>query len=401
MRAVTHHMTTPSAAATARRASAAPLSQAANWVSEYGWAVATLSPPAMSGKVLDDKKAIITNAGERWTEVRDKFTGIEQKLLETILPEVYAVVKNAARRLTGQTVTVTDQPIVWNMVHFDVQLIGGIALHRGMDLRKWRPAKNPEVGPGSFQGVGQAGSASPRLTHAPAKFGKQPSVACEGRLFQRALVAGVAGEQHGHHIEKRRHLIPQVGPNGVGSFDRRRVHEHRSKHRASHRRKGRHKPCDPDETCCLHEHQQHRRTHEPSQRGNREQGDVLVERAADDRELSARRHQAWVKVSCRDHGGEQPLKSWGRSEQLRTGLSAQHKRCNERPASAASTQVRNHPVEPRRRLQQSADDQENPSNRHSGERHERADGAHLASPVMNRLGRGKAPSRCTRMINAA
>src|SRR4030095_9199633 len=27
--------------------------------------------------------------------------------------------------------TVCDQPMVWDMVHFDVQLLGGIVLHRG------------------------------------------------------------------------------------------------------------------------------------------------------------------------------------------------------------------------------------------------------------------------------
>ncbi|MEO8044482.1 MAG: preprotein translocase subunit SecA [Spartobacteria bacterium] len=53
--------------------------------------------------------------------------------LEEILPEAFAVVKNAARRLTERQVsfTVCDQPMSWNMVHFDVQLIGGIVLHRG------------------------------------------------------------------------------------------------------------------------------------------------------------------------------------------------------------------------------------------------------------------------------
>jgi preprotein translocase subunit SecA len=52
---------------------------------------------------------------------------------EEILPEAFAVVKNAARRLTEQQAEfeVCDQPMTWNMVHFDVQLVGGIVLHRG------------------------------------------------------------------------------------------------------------------------------------------------------------------------------------------------------------------------------------------------------------------------------
>jgi preprotein translocase subunit SecA len=55
------------------------------------------------------------------------------KKLDEILPEAFAVVKNSARRLTERqhTFTVCDQPMTWNMVHFDVQLVGGIVLHRG------------------------------------------------------------------------------------------------------------------------------------------------------------------------------------------------------------------------------------------------------------------------------
>src|ERR1700719_1830597 len=51
--------------------------------------------------------------------------------LHAILPEAFALVKNAARRLCGKTILVCDQQIVWNMIHFDVQLIGGIVLHEG------------------------------------------------------------------------------------------------------------------------------------------------------------------------------------------------------------------------------------------------------------------------------
>src|ERR1700724_2566083 len=51
--------------------------------------------------------------------------------LHAILPEAFALVKNAARRLYGKTILVCDQQIVWNMIHFDVQLIGGIVLHEG------------------------------------------------------------------------------------------------------------------------------------------------------------------------------------------------------------------------------------------------------------------------------
>ena len=54
-----------------------------------------------------------------------------QKRLHEILPEAFAVVKNAARRMVGQTFMVCDYEYTWNMVHFDVQLVGGMVLHKG------------------------------------------------------------------------------------------------------------------------------------------------------------------------------------------------------------------------------------------------------------------------------
>ena len=51
--------------------------------------------------------------------------------LEALLPEAFAAVKNGARRLVGTKGIVCGQELEWNMVHFDVQLIGGIALHQG------------------------------------------------------------------------------------------------------------------------------------------------------------------------------------------------------------------------------------------------------------------------------
>ncbi len=51
--------------------------------------------------------------------------------LEVILPEAFAVVKNACRRLCGRAVEVRGHQLTWEMIPFDVQLIGGVALHRG------------------------------------------------------------------------------------------------------------------------------------------------------------------------------------------------------------------------------------------------------------------------------
>ncbi len=51
--------------------------------------------------------------------------------LNEILPEAFAVVKNACRRLCGNEITVRGHPLKWEMIPFDVQLIGGMALHNG------------------------------------------------------------------------------------------------------------------------------------------------------------------------------------------------------------------------------------------------------------------------------
>ena len=51
--------------------------------------------------------------------------------LDDLLPEAFAVVKQACKRLCGQTFKVNGHEQVWNMIPYDVQLIGGIILHQG------------------------------------------------------------------------------------------------------------------------------------------------------------------------------------------------------------------------------------------------------------------------------
>src|SRR5436305_6376457 len=84
-------------------------------------------------KSLSDEELRAKTAA--WKEEFSKISELEDqwKKLDEILPEAFAVVKNAARRLKERqhTFTVCDQPMVWDMVHFDVQLLGGIVLHRG------------------------------------------------------------------------------------------------------------------------------------------------------------------------------------------------------------------------------------------------------------------------------
>ena len=86
--------------------------------------VDSLDETAVAEKILDAQRL--------FHELKDEFPAARAAYLNEILPEAFAVVKNAARRLCGTEWIVCEHPVKWEMVHFDVQLIGGVGLHRGM-----------------------------------------------------------------------------------------------------------------------------------------------------------------------------------------------------------------------------------------------------------------------------
>ncbi|NTV46056.1 MAG: preprotein translocase subunit SecA, partial [Chlorobiales bacterium] len=53
------------------------------------------------------------------------------EILNEILPEAFAIVKDTCRRLVGKQVNVVGHMLNWDMVPYDVQLIGGMVLHQG------------------------------------------------------------------------------------------------------------------------------------------------------------------------------------------------------------------------------------------------------------------------------
>ncbi|MBI4836236.1 MAG: preprotein translocase subunit SecA [Candidatus Abawacabacteria bacterium] len=62
-------------------------------------------------------------------EFKDRI--VQGESLDSLLIEAFAVVKNACRRLVGTKYTISGIEKEWNMIPFDVQLIGGMVLHRG------------------------------------------------------------------------------------------------------------------------------------------------------------------------------------------------------------------------------------------------------------------------------
>ena len=51
--------------------------------------------------------------------------------LNDILPEAYAVLKDTCRRFVGKSWKVAGDEVEWNMIPYDVQLVGAIVLHQG------------------------------------------------------------------------------------------------------------------------------------------------------------------------------------------------------------------------------------------------------------------------------
>jgi len=110
---------------------------------------------------IDQREKVYNEVDKLEKEIKDTY----QKVLMEVLPEAFAVVKSTARRLAqNETLVVTATPmdrdlaadsrfdfvdidgdkaiyhnhwtaggneITWDMVHYDVQLIGGVVLHQG------------------------------------------------------------------------------------------------------------------------------------------------------------------------------------------------------------------------------------------------------------------------------
>ncbi|MGB1100345.1 MAG: preprotein translocase subunit SecA, partial [Flavobacteriales bacterium] len=108
---------------------------------------------------LDQKEALFEQVDALELQVNERL----EEVLEEVMPEAFALVKETARRFAAEgavEVTATDMdreiaanrdlvtiegdkaywqkswtaagsPVTWDMVHYDVQLIGGVALHRG------------------------------------------------------------------------------------------------------------------------------------------------------------------------------------------------------------------------------------------------------------------------------
>jgi len=64
-------------------------------------------------------------------KAKDKLNDSTREILDELLTEAFAVVKETCRRLVGEKWNVRGQETEWDMIPYDVQIIGGIVMYQG------------------------------------------------------------------------------------------------------------------------------------------------------------------------------------------------------------------------------------------------------------------------------
>jgi len=77
--------------------------------------------------VPEDKHGIYDEIEELENQLTERY----EEILDNLLPEAFAVIKDTCRRLLGKSWDAAGNKITWDMVPYDVQLMGGIVLHQG------------------------------------------------------------------------------------------------------------------------------------------------------------------------------------------------------------------------------------------------------------------------------
>ncbi|MBO6577154.1 MAG: preprotein translocase subunit SecA [Rhodothermales bacterium] len=84
-------------------------------------------PGAMREMTLEERQALY----EEYDDLEDEWHRTVEQTLDEILPEAFAVAKDACRRMVGREWIAGGAKIHWEMIPYDVQMLGGMALHNG------------------------------------------------------------------------------------------------------------------------------------------------------------------------------------------------------------------------------------------------------------------------------
>jgi len=85
----------------------------------------------IKARLQSDEDFDRTAAYDEIDELEDQLNEEYEAVLDELLPEAFAIVKSTCERLCGKSWTVVGNKITWEMIPYDVQLIGGIVLHQG------------------------------------------------------------------------------------------------------------------------------------------------------------------------------------------------------------------------------------------------------------------------------
>jgi len=94
---------------------------------------------AETRKKIDELKARLQSdedfdrnaAYDELENLQEQLNDEYEAILDELLPEAFAVVKSTCERLVGKSWTIVGNKITWEMIPYDVQLIGGVVLHQG------------------------------------------------------------------------------------------------------------------------------------------------------------------------------------------------------------------------------------------------------------------------------
>lgn len=91
-------------------------------------------PVGGDGQVAEDEVLSL----REWQRLSDELDGLEEAwvdavedTLDDLLPEAFAVVKVACERMRGKSWEAGGTKVTWEMVPYDVQLLGGVVIHQG------------------------------------------------------------------------------------------------------------------------------------------------------------------------------------------------------------------------------------------------------------------------------
>ena len=110
---------------------AAPKEELENIASRLNARFESLKNEFAALPTVEATPASIEEGKAAWNNITPQFDKLRERYLNQILPEAFAAVKHGARLLCGEEREICGQRQLWDMIHFDVQLLGGIALHRG------------------------------------------------------------------------------------------------------------------------------------------------------------------------------------------------------------------------------------------------------------------------------